>query len=351
MTATAQGTMKLPNTKANIFFLVGFPRSGTTWFSNLLNSNQKIIYRHEIIGRDYEIFGKSLFAALKYNNGLSDEEYYKVITHISEARVDTDKPPFFFKPTGFLRYKHFHYYMWLLAKFAPIFQKVYKILFSIKKLDNLYFLIKETRSTQNLASIIAGLRPAAILFLVRQPHGSIASHIKGIEKGTMKDISINKKVAWYCSNQNTSYIKEIGLTEEQVTNMTNAEYLALHWRIYHDDLLIISQRLSNAHFISYEDCVENTEFHVKALFMILGLKFNKRVNDFINESSGKEKKNLIHRDASDDYYSVYRKESFNHRSWMTELMPEDIKSIHKHTDSTYEAIKLLVPKSCNQMTT
>jgi hypothetical protein len=78
-----------------IIFIAGFPRSGTTWFSNLLNAHPDIYYRHEIIGRNFRIFSEKIFLALKNNNGQSDEQYTTLIEKISEAHVDTDVPPFF----------------------------------------------------------------------------------------------------------------------------------------------------------------------------------------------------------------------------------------------------------------
>ena len=85
---------------SNVIFLAGFPRSGTTWFANILNAHPKVVYRHEIIGRNHYIFRDSLFKALKYKNELSDEEFVETLNLIAEARVDTDKPPFFYKPAG-----------------------------------------------------------------------------------------------------------------------------------------------------------------------------------------------------------------------------------------------------------
>ena len=165
---------------SNIMLLAGFPRSGTTWFANLINAHSDIIYRHELIGRHYHLFGEELFLALKNNSGLSDTEYYSVKNIVASAHVDTDKPPFFKKNHGLLRHPRLHHYAWLGVKTVPLLSTFYKKLFSLNEKYDISYLVKETRSLKNFDSIIQGLRASKIVFLVRKPEGAIYSHIKGI---------------------------------------------------------------------------------------------------------------------------------------------------------------------------
>lgn len=331
--------MSKTNVKGRIIFLAGFPRSGTTWFANLLNAHSNIIYRHEIFGRNHYIFGNDLFGAIKHHNGLTDDELSVAINHISSARVDTDKPPFFSKPIGLLKYKRFHHYAWLATKALPFLAPLYKSLFTVKNLDDFSFLIKETRSTVNMDSIIAGLRPVAVLFLVRQPHGAIASHIKGIQRGTMEKTALEKKLKWYRHNKDVAYIKEIGLSEEGLNEVTDAEFFALQWRVYHEDLIAYAQTFSNTRFFSYDSFAASPKDSVDELFSFLSLETDEEVSKFIDESSGKEKVGVAQRDASDEYYSVYRSASFDPQSWKSTLTSVDIALIDKHTTVTYNLLK------------
>ena len=50
----------MPNHKDKIIYIAGFPRSGTTWFANLLNAHPQTVYRHEILGRCFEQFDPEL---------------------------------------------------------------------------------------------------------------------------------------------------------------------------------------------------------------------------------------------------------------------------------------------------
>ncbi len=327
--------------KENIFFMAGFPRSGTTWFASILNAHSKIIYRHEIIGRNFDIFGDKLFDALKYNHGLSDEEFAVAIKKIAEARVDTDKPPFFPKSEGLLNNSLLHHYAWLTTKAVPPLSPLYRMLFSTKRIEDFAFLIKETRSTANMDSMIAGLRPKAILFLVRQPHGAIASSIKGVQKGTMGKVEDVKKTRWFASNHGAEYVQQQGITEASLMGVSDVEFLAIQWRVYHDDLKRFHQQFANAHFYFYDDFVATPEPCVEKLLTDLGLEHDKRVFDFLQESSGKSegKKTAAPRDASDEYYSVYRNASFDPNSWSKVLSEDDVKVIEKHAMPAYESLR------------
>jgi hypothetical protein len=52
-----------------------------------------------------------------------------------------------------------------------------------------------------------GLRTEHILFLVRKPHGAIASFIKGVKFGTINITIITKKAAWLKLFNLTSTLK------------------------------------------------------------------------------------------------------------------------------------------------
>jgi len=326
------------NSKENIFYLAGFPRSGTTWFANILNSHPRVIYRHEIIGRNHHIFGKDLYDALIHNNGLSDNEFNLLKQRISEARVDTDKPPFFYKKHGLLKHKKIHYYAWILAKTLPFLSSLYRALFTTSPQSNFNFLIKETRTARNLGSIISGMRPSAILFLVRKPHGTIASHVKGIQKNTMPPVDPDRKKQWYCNNKQTTYILEQGLIESDFINMNQVEFFAIQWRVYHDELLSYAKKFPRAHFYSYEAFVEDPQTNTDLLLSNIQLDNDENVYRFISDSSGKNNADKNPKDASNEYYSVYRKSTFNHESWKDVLSEDDIKTINKHTNDAYKII-------------
>ncbi len=329
----------MPNIKNKIIFVVGFPRSGTTWFSNLINAHPEVIYRHEIIGRSYDIFGEKLFNDLKFNNGLSQEQQATFMKKLAIANVETDKPPFFNKSVLRVANNNTHKIGWLATKSLPFLNGLYRYLFSPNKKKDAIFLIKETRSTINLDSILAGVAPSAILFLFRQPYGAIASHIKGIKARTMGEgnkENIQKWVEWHSER---SYVQKLINEGFNFDGVSDVELFAIKWRVYNDDLLVLKETFNNSLYCYYDQFVDSPIELTSKLFQKINLEFSSSVKEFILDSSNKNKQqNILQKDASNDFFSVYRSSYFNKDQWKDILSTDDIAIIDKHTKETFESL-------------
>ena len=274
-----------------IFLLMGFPRSGTTWFSNLINSSESVIYRHELIGRNYEMMGDRVFSELKYSNGLSSADYNIVESAIRKAHIETDKPPFFKKKYGLRKLPKIQYFFWSLAKLFPRSAAIYDALYRLRSKHEWNILIKETRSLTDMRSMILGLEPSALLFLVRKPQATILSHIKGVQKKKMGPINDRVK-------------------ERLLVEASNSDYFKTH---------LSDKTLSKDMALNLEICDE--------------------VENYIAQSSG-QKSNYL-KDAGDQYYSVYRDNTFNKDSWKDDFTQEEIKLIDSYCNTMYESLGAL----------
>ncbi|MEQ3660120.1 MAG: sulfotransferase [Glaciecola sp.] len=331
--------MTLP-TNTNIIFVAGFPRSGTTWFSNLINSHPNVVYRHEIIGRNYKMFGDELFSKLKYDFGLCDTDFDKAMQVICNANVVTDKPPFFKKKIGLSRFPHFHHIMWVVSKVIRLLSPIYSTLFSVSERDpNIQVLIKETRSTDDMSSILKGLRVNKAVFLVRKPQGSIASFVKGIKENKMGALTPEGVLKWFDNQGHNEYVRKLAFSNDKIRGLSPVEFFAISWRVYHMDLLQISQELENAMFCIYEDFVAEPEVNTKMLFDKLDMSYSDSVKMFIEESSGKVSKSPLIKDSNSDFYSVYRSTAFNVESWKEQLSSDEIELIDFHTLDIYKSIE------------
>jgi hypothetical protein len=332
------------NKKNKIVFVVGFPRSGTTWFSNLLNAHPEVIYRHEIVGRCYEIFGDELFNNLKFNHGLSAEQHHTFLKQLALANVETDRPPFFNKTVLKVASESLHKTAWLATKSVPLLNSLYQYLFTPDPKKNTTFLLKETRSTINLDSIIKGVAPSSILFLFREPYGAIASHIKGLKLKTMGGLSKKSNDTWLQGHAQRSYVKALIENGFDFNTASLVEILAIKWRVYNDDLLEMRKTFNQAIFCHYDEFVQSPTELTTQLFNNINLGFVPAVAEFIAASGNKGKnQNILQKDASNDFFSVYRPAGFNKEQWREILSAEDINIIDKHTKSTFE----LLVKACN----
>jgi hypothetical protein len=330
---------RFPNT--HIIFVAGFPRSGTTWFSNLINSHSKVIYRHELIGRNYSMFGENIFHSLKYNNGLTDQQYLSAMSVILDADIDTDKPPFFKKDMGLSQIPKLHHVMWLCAKLVPIFRPVYSKLFRVPSgSEDFKVLLKETRSTTDMKSMLTGLRIKNKLFLVRAPQGCIASHVTGIKKGKMECPDKQAIKKWFAINSENEYIRSLNITSEYFESITTIEFLAISWRLYHLELFEIILLFPDSIVCFYEDFVESTVEQTKQLFKKIKLEYSASVEKFILQSSDSQTNQAIFKDSNSDFYSVYRSASFKVDSWRDSLTSDEIELINLHTMDVYDKLKL-----------
>lgn len=324
--------------KVNTVFVLGYPRSGTTWFANLFNSHPDVAYRHEVIGRCYRLFPEKLFASLKYNNGLTDAEHESAIDIVMSPNVDSDRAPFF--PKNHLRFGNtrFHYFSWLATKTVGFLQPLYKKLYYPAG-DKLSLVIKETRSTVNMDSMLIGLRADSVVVLFRHPCGAIASFLKGIAKGVMGPTNAEERSFWFKENREKAYLASLNLTEEEVVALPEHKYLAILWAQQNEDYLAFESDSYNRFFVSYEDFMSDKETKVKKLFNDLSLGFDAMVEEFLlstSSASGSAKPSL--KDSSNPYYSVYRDEKFDPHKWMKDLTAEEIADIAALTADTYSKL-------------
>lgn len=327
------------STNKKIIYIAGFPRSGTTWFANLLNASPNIIYRHEILGRKYKSFGDKLFQAIKFNFGLTENEYEKAMNTICFADIETDRPPFFKKNQILQSNTKFHYYLWAIAKFIPFLRNVYGNIFKIRSSKkDIRILLKETGASSNLESIIKGLKVQKTLVLVRSPYGAITSHIKGINTKKMPPLSVESKTKWFEDNKNSHYITSLCLTNQQISDLSVPEFFAINWRVYYENIIINISPMEGCYTYFYEDFVDNTTEEVNQLFTDIDLPFDESVQEFIQDSSGStsDKKQL--KDSKSDFYSVFKAADFDKESWKRILTDDDLKIIDAHTKEFYTSL-------------
>lgn len=326
---------------SELIFVVGFPRSGTTWFSNLINSHPDTAYRHEIFGRDYKSFGEPLFNALKYNHGLTDEEYRRALTVLLTAKVATDRPPFFKKRHHSIRNIKLQKLAWLATKAMPFLEPAYSSLFTPKPSSTMALVIKETRSSVNLASIIKGVQSNKLVILIRHPYGVIASHIKGNESGAMDASNEAYRTTWYEANQYSDYMIRHSLSKNYVLAIPETEFLAINWCIQNEDYLKIHQSHPDSQIVVYDRFLSDTASNTEKLLESLELIPHQQVSDFISESRNSDNKaNILKKDASSEYFSVYRGKEFDPNKWKEILTERDLQLIDLHTRELVDQLEL-----------
>ncbi len=319
------------------YLILGYPRSGTTWFANLINTHPDVVYRHEMVGRCYRDFPDELFRKLKYDYELSDDDYCKALKIILSPNVESDRAPFFAKRHLLIPNPKFHYLMWISARTATLLQPLYKLLYQPRG-NKLSLVIKETRSTMNMDSIIQAIRSKKNIILFRHPCGAIASSLNGIKNGKMTPSTIDDREYWFNENRDRDFVKALSPDAELIRDLPEYEYLALRWRQQNEDYLEFNKQNMDNIYIHYEEFMANQEQASKALFEQLSLSYVESVQKFIQISSGQSRNKPILKDSSSSFYSVYRSQGFNPNQWQQSLSSEEIAGIEKYTLDVFEAL-------------
>ena len=124
-----------------IIYIQGFPRSGTTWLANLLNSHTEIIYRHEPLARIGPRFPDNLLFKITRQGDLNEQERNKAFNCLKQSDPDTDRPPFFRKSYSRIPLA-FKTLLWTISMKLPFASKIYRIVFTPRHTSNLTLLIK-----------------------------------------------------------------------------------------------------------------------------------------------------------------------------------------------------------------
>jgi hypothetical protein len=326
---------------SQVVFIVGFPRSGTTWISNLINSHPMTVYRHEPFGRDYRSFGEPLFGKLRFGDGLSDEEYFSVIKNLMRAKVNTDRPPFFDKQFQRINHTTFQKLIWLGARATSLLAPTYALLFTPREGPSLVLVIKETRSSVNLDSIVKGARANKLIVLMRHPYGVMASHLNGIKAGLMATWSSHMRRAWFEAHRNYEYVREKQFTEDSVLQMPEVEFATIRWRTQNDEYLRMHAARADSRLITYDAFLSDPVRNVREIFQFIGLEPEDQVLRFVRDSSSTEPSaNVLSADASSGYFSVFRGKGFDSNSWKRTLSSQDIELIDRHTYPLVERLGL-----------
>ncbi len=316
----------------NTVFVLGFPRSGTTWISNLINAHPDVIYRHELFGRFHARFGSRLFSSLKHDNGLNEQDFEDALRLAVSAIPGTDRPPFFRKSYTRLSLPQLRKALWLLGRSSSSLANVYSYLYTPRSIGSASLVIKETRSSVNLESMLNGMRADKILVLIRHPYSVVASHIAGMNAGVMSGHDQERRAEWYAHRKEAPYLQERGIGETEISEMTEVEFLAVNWLLQNRDYLEIADRGQDTIVLAYENFLKDPSNQTVRLMQFLGLEVTEQVKDFVVDSTGDKDVSVLTKDASNSFYSVYRDKSFDPQKWRNVLDEEAISLIDSHCE-------------------
>lgn len=293
-------------------FLVGFPRSGTTWLGKLYDSHPDTVYRHEPFGREYSSFGIELYRKIKFGKEISRGERIHVVQTLIRALPNTSKPPFFRKSYRFLHAPRVESALWSSAKFGRIPAAVYQSLYTPRR-GSPVLVVKETASDVVVRGAISSIKPDKVILIIRHPYEVIASHVVGVKSGKLPLSTPEDRLQWIDVHP------DLAQHREAILGMSEVEFLAFVWRVQNESYLNFR---CDQMTVLYESLVRDSQDQIDKLLQFSGLEMHRQVEAFIQSST---------RGSSADYFSVYKKRSAN--GWRLILTDEDISKIDGHAAS------------------
>jgi hypothetical protein len=298
---------------ANLVFLLGAPRSGTTWLAKLFDSHPNVLYRNEPDSVLHEPRVPLLCQP-------EDIARYRAIAHDYIERLLEIRT---LKTSGSLPVfaKHFTLpladplrRLWIytlhLAAAVPAGKGLAERLPipDLRRAGAHPTVVMKSVNARGLARLFLEAMPdCRMVFILRHPCGQIGSVVRGLASGVFAPPDRTEVLA-------TAQARQLGLTPERFAALEPVEQWAWHWAILNQkahDELASSPRVK---FVIYEDLAANPQARVREAFDFCGLDWAPQAAEFLAESTTYTGKS--------GYYGVKRDSLAAAQKWRAEV-PED----------------------------
>lgn len=304
-------------------FILGVPRSGTSWLAKIFDSHPEVLYRHEpdiLIRRDNVPF-------------ICDQDQVPLYRSEGEAWLNDLAATSRLKSSGTL----------------PVFRKSFytpgqssrrlMAIMSLKALqtvpglsgfansiqipdfvhldsDGCKKLVIKSVSGVGRAGLIAAAAPdSRIILLVRHPCGQIASMIRGIRMSMFENDVPLRILA------QSPLAASFGLTDEILSRESIVGQLAWSWVIHNEAALKALGCSANVKIVRYLELAEDPVETARMLFRFCDLNWRSEVTDFINRSTQAPGHESYYRTTRDPREALTR--------WRRELSEAEIAKIRQ----------------------
>jgi hypothetical protein len=300
-------------------FILGLPRSGTTWLAKVFDSQPEVLYRHEpdIVRRIPEIpslcppseAGPFVPLAQTWLNDLAEAGCVKTI----------GPAPMFpksYRSSLLERTRQGLVALFKVAGHVPgcdgLAQSIHIPDFVDLESESCRRIVVTSVSTMGRAGLMAQAAPESRFILVlRHPWGQIESVLRGADKG--QDIGTDRRLA------NTIQAQRRNLTEEKLMALPPIAQLAWRWVIANETVL---EELADATWFRAVRLFEINQDplrHLPPLFDFCGLPWDEQTSKFITWSTQGT--------GTEGYYEMKRDPAVANWGWRQRLSQSQIDTI------------------------
>lgn len=302
-----------------ITFLLGAPRSGTTWLGKIFDSHPSVLYRHE----------PDIAAAVKLPFYVAEGEFtperIREARRVIEAQIDrrTVKSacslPVFRKEDdtlcSFAMRSSLAVTLKGLARVLPTRHALQ--LHVPKRFDHpigrSHIVIKSVSSLGRANLLAKAVPEARFILLLRNAFGQVASYLQGIRIGSFRSDGPDARLMLAAAHP------FYRLTENKLNRMSLVERLAWDWAVMNEKAFDDLADLPRTIVVRHGDLAENPILHAGRLLQFVELPWMPQVQTFVHRSSSSP--------GGENYYSVWKRSSEVSHRWQTYLTEEEKRQI------------------------
>jgi len=308
-------------------FIIGAPRSGTTWLAKILDSHPDVLYRHE---PDLTVKGCPL-------PSVCDQADYPSLAAPARAFVDRLIAARDLKSVGSLPVfrKSFDRPLGRAARVAavlgvrladrylglPGLRTMQLPEFHDPKHTTPRHVVIKSVSALGRAGLLADALPhARIIFLVRFPMGQIASRYVGVSTGRFRPFQFDPALLL------TPQAVQLGVTAHAIEQATMVEQMAWEWAILNQKASDDLAGRANVRTVQYADLVEDPLPRAREVLHFAGLDWDDACESFLRRS--------VEFRGPDSYFQVYRQGTKSLTKWRGVLSGDDQSRIARIVSAT-----------------
>lgn len=310
----------------SIVFIVGMPRSGTTWLAKLFDAHPEVLYRHE---------PDSAAPNLGLPNVVLREEWeqyrelagthFRQLLSTSTLKSEGVRPWFSktYRGGGAEAIRRAICVSLRAAEGIDSLRdwarrQTIPDLVSAKDRDNVSLVLKSVVAWGRVGLYADLLPHVQFVIVLRHPCGFVASQLRG---KSLKALAGVEKVPVQAMCR-TEAARRRGLDSAQLEGLPLMEKLAWEWVIFNEKMIEETEGRQNCRLVKYEDVCADPAEELKSLYDFCGLEMAAQTRSFL-EASSKGSSDAVR------YYSLFRDPLKAATKWRTELPEEQQESVRR----------------------
>lgn len=300
---------------AGITFILGAPRSGTTWLGKIFDSHPSVLYRHEpdiaaaaklpVLVANDDITPDLLCHARRVIEAQILRRTVKTACSLPVFRKQADTPVSFgMRSAAAVTLKG-------LARVLPSrYALQLRMPARFDQPAACSHVVVKSVSSLGRAKLLAEAMPGArFIVILRNAFGQVASYLHGVRAGSFASDGPNPRIILAAAHP------RYGLTEDKLSRMSLTERLAWDWTVMNEKALDDLEGLPQAMVIRHVDLAQDPLSSSRLLLQFARLPWTAQVETFVRRSSSSE--------GGGGYYSIWKRSSDVTGKWQTYLTAEE----------------------------